>query len=169
MCTSGAAQGLVLQPGHAFAQLVQVRLHREHPIGAAAEQALGRAQVLRGRADRRAIAVGHQHGALQLVAHVVLVGHAHPVRLAVMGAKVQPGPVVHCQRVVLATLLDALAGHAQQGSRQVHRPHARVVQKPPQGLRVGHARLTRWQRLHPCGKTGDTVGVLHYRPLRSPL
>ena len=65
-------------------------------------------------------------------------------------------------------LRDAFAGHGQQRAGQIHGFDARVVQEAPQGLRVGHARRTAGQRLHPRGQARNTVGVLHHQALRSP-
>lgn len=73
------------------------------------------AQALHWRADGRAIAISYQYRALQLVAHICVVRHLHSILFTGVGMKVQPGPVMRYQCVVVAPLCQTLACQPPDG------------------------------------------------------
>jgi hypothetical protein len=81
------------------------------------------------------------------------VGHLQAISLAVVVHVIEPRPIVHDQRVIIAVISTTLVGQRQQRFDQIYGLDSVITQKPPKGLRLCKSLVASRQGFHPGGQS----------------
>jgi len=163
------AEGLLLQPGHPLAQLVQMRGHLwVDRVSVRAPDPLGRHQILHRHAKGRPILGTDQHAALQFVAHIRRMGHLQAILFRGVPPVVHSRPVGNRQHILAPVRRRRFPRRRQERNRQLLGCHPSIRQKSPHRLGVRKGLHPVRQGFGPsCQWSGAVHMTLHQLPVAS--
>ena len=124
-----------------------------------------RAQSLRDRRNRGAVAVAEDQGGEQVIAEVIRVAQFGPILLTVMGVEMELGPIMNDQGIVETIVPDAIACGLDQGPGQLRERDPVIGIESPGGLGTGERPAVPGRARRPAAtaSTGDRCSWTSWR------